>query len=400
MRKSSCKSFCHRSKLYEEKIQRLSKRMQNIDKNINKIKMKSRKTEKRISKKKSYIKNTSMIYIDKIKNSSQFNYPNLLIGESTENSDRNRDVYLTNYTKYNREINTHLTNNNSLIKIESQINEIKNLKNKVYRLQNENRNLNTKLYTLKNNNDIKELSLNSKNGKIIKKIMDLYNRYFLGNKNNINEVSLADILMNILKLKYKYENSLLFNEFFNGMNKIMNDYSGNFNKKDEFGIYYLIKDLLQIQSNLFILQKNNYKENEECVLFIKNSMNNLNINSFDEFRNKLNSMIEKNKKDEEKFKIVEQVLLTEKSENDYSNKENKIENGNYNDFFATKIDNFYENKISGNKEKYKDRDINGKEINVNFNICNSKKDHSKVEISKFGNTNSYFFRQRSFKNNF
>ena len=401
MRHSSCNSSYHRSILYEEKMQRLSKRMQNIDRNINKIKMKSKIAEKEISDKKSYKRNASMFFINKMKKPTQFNNSNPLARITTTNSNNNKNMYLTNCTKYNQEFTSkQSTQNNSFEKEESQINEIKSLKNKLYRLQYENKNLSTKLYTLKNNNDMERLNINSKNEKIIKGIMELYNYYFLEKQNTINEVSLADILMNILKLKYKYENSLLFNEFLNGMNNIMNDYSGSLNIKDEFGIYYFVKDLLQMEKNLIILKKNSYKENEDYKIFLQNSMNNLNTNNFDEFRNKLNSVIKKNKKDEEKLKIVEQVLLTEKSETDFSINEMKKENGSYNDFYAKKIDNVYESKISENldKYKYKDKNINGKETNDNFDLY-YKKRNNKLEISKSGDVSNYHFRHHSFKNN-
>ena len=160
--------------------------------------------------------------------------------------------------------------------------EIRNLKRKIISLKKDNKVMQSKLNNIKNINldiekDIQDsLYQKQKQKNIINDLILLNDRYqsmVYSNQteednNQKSDLFFENIVLNVMDIKYFYENQLLVDEFIEGVNKLIKNTllfknSENFNK---YNILKKINEIIDIKNNLEnninkykYLSKYNYK---------------------------------------------------------------------------------------------------------------------------------------------
>ena len=376
MRYRSCESLLENRDKYKKKIEKISNRMIKLEKDIEAIKLKNVSpilSPKTIEKNtKNDIEEEKMAYLadNKTNNSSiYFQY----------NENQNDKFFIHN----NSICNIHKSNSYSIIskeKLEYEY-KLRILKRKLEKLKNKNKELNNELYNLKEKNDRIEINLSpykntyyeenkddiqigeikDKNyrNKIKSKIIEICkkNNYYYNsyeNAKNPEEYSLLNMLLNLMDIKYSYENAILYNSFLQGLDIILenNNYQF-FNNPNE--IYDYIKELINKEKKLKIANKKYGSYKKYYNLCKKFSA----VENLDNF---LNSIIMKNIKVEQNINKIKKVLDEE-------------------------------NKYNGNS------DINKRKILEQ--ILNRNKDKSKYDFDKFSfYTTNYYNNKGSHHNHF
>ena len=393
MRNWSCKSILDKKDKYSKKIDVISNRMIELEKDIEAIKMKS----------------ISPILSPKTK-PTEINSNN----NKNEKEERKDNLYFTFHHKkkflnINNNNNSYKSNNNktnimrktkscSIIprdKLEYEY-ELRILRRKIDSLKEENETLKKKVNNLKEKNDYIEFNINSirntfgdnyeenKNDnnvldemntikykkklidkviKICKNNINYYNSY--ENNNNKKESSILNLLLNLMDFRFSYENANLYNSFFNGLEILIQN--GN-NKKNNKNFYLnnknrivnYIHDLVNKEKKLKNINKefeNSKKYYDLCKKF--SSVKNLN--------NYLNGIITKNLKVEQSINKIKKVLKNEhllKNDNDilmhnsnkkrmmghYFNRNRRNTNFNFDKMSFYKTD-YYEGGYNYNNDK-------------------------------------------------
>ena len=334
MRNWSCKSILDKKDKYSKKIDVISNRMIELEKDIEAIKMKS----------------ISPILSPKTK-PTEINSNN----NKNEKEERKDNLYFTFHHKkkflnINNNNNSYKSNNNktnimrktkscSIIprdKLEYEY-ELRILRRKIDSLKEENETLKKKVNNLKEKNDYIEFNINSirntfgdnyeenKNDnnvldemntikykkklidkviKICKNNINYYNSY--ENNNNKKESSILNLLLNIMDFRYSYENALLNNSFFSGIEMII--HNGNNNKNfylnNKNKIVNYINDLINKEKKLKKINRV-YKNSKKYYDLCKNFSSVKNIDNY------LNKIIAKNIKVEQSINKIKNVLKNE-----------------------------------------------------------------------------------------
>lgn len=130
-----------------------------------------------------------------------------------------------------------------------------------------------------------------------------------------------------MDIKYFYENSLLTNEFINGVNKLLYGVPLPINgNKNTQNLIKSINELINIKSNTIYINnkyRNLLQDNYNYYLFVNDLKKKLNLNEFSEL-DKLIKNIYFNIKDNEQLQKFQKVLVKEFSSAQKNNEKNKL----------------------------------------------------------------------------
>ena len=207
--------------------------------------------------------------------------------------------------------------------------EIRHLRKKKNLLKQKNKEMIVKLDEIKNNNVKIENSIieeQRNNQKIINNITILTKNYIIHNNPNglesiesssyrslSDEFSLKNLILNIMDIKFDYENNTLFNKFIEGINELLNIPLLNNNNFND-NILKKIREAINIEKSL---EKSNDKyrqifmENNKYLKYFKNLLNELNLKSFEEFYEYVQNLFVKNIKENERMKQIKKALIND-----------------------------------------------------------------------------------------
>ena len=401
MRYSSCKSLMGKRDRFNEKIKLISRRMTNLEKDIQEIKnnkisqiLSTKNSIKNIisknKKKNNRIKYISHNFNNNVINHKSYSINNIKTKHFSHTNSKNKMHIKFNYSYLPKEI------------LEYEY-EIRTLKRKLESLKSKNTQLNNDINNLREKNDFIEFNINSyrgkydnlnfeesKNNAILDDINNIkYKKNLINNINelcekNINclniykyksnkkhknkeEYSIINMLLNLMDIKFEYENAILNNYFFQGLDLLFqNNYEKYdlINNKDK--VFFYVSKLISKEKKLQIENKK-YENIKKYYNIFKKFSNN----------NNLNKIIIKNIKMDQKLKKIKKVLKIKKL--------TKKVNGN--------ID-LNKNKIT---EKFLKRNKNNSNYDIdkyysyNSNYCKSSnkiKNHKKFNKSNY----NYFLR--------
>ena len=340
------------------------------------------------------------------RNSNYGTLYSLKIKSSDENKDKNYFSFDEKYSNKNKIIsnnssidNEHKHKNangalnninwnernkkNKMVKLEYEF-EIRRLKRKLEKIKKENFEIKDKLNDIKEKNiNLEKKILNDDEQKsILKEIILLNKQNAFDNPNGIDikydnqskkdndSDSFDELILNIMDIKYYYENSLLTNEFINGVNKLLYGIPLYINgNKNTQNLIKSINELINIKSNTF---------------YINNKYRNLlqdNYISRDKQKNIINHFDKKNKKSLDNY-------LSQTEKNDSLSKNNTVRNKNdslfnINNYYQT----FYNKKISYEDKKKKKINLNYLDKDIKINKNNNSNNNEKSNNFKYNNSN-------------
>ena len=399
MRHRSCESILEKDK-YRQKIDIISNRMIDLEKDIEEIKM----------------KNSPQKCLNNINNNEENNNKNdENISNNSNNINKNKNNYnlyfkYNNYKLFNYNNSNHTIHKNksysyiSKEKLEYEY-QLRILKRKLEVLKSKNEELYNNLYNLKEKNNKIEYGLNSyneinfdennnnnnnnnnileyenKNNKniLINKITELCkkSKYFYNSYENIennDEYSILNILLNLMDIRFAYENSILYNSFLQGLEILFENKKeyGNLNFQNKIIEY--ITELINKEKKLKLtnIKYDNLKKYYDLIKMFS-SIKNLD--------NYLNIIIMKNIQVEQSINKIKNVLNDENNNyngnNNNVNKKKFIEqfikrnNSNYNiDKFSFYTTNYYNNQI--NHSKYNNFNRNNHFLKKKYNERHNK----------------------------
>ena len=277
-------------------------------------------------------------YRDKVKEKNLMSNYNLSNNEIKEKENQNFNQNL--YENHNIYLNSAKNTNNAFISHLDQEFEIRHLKKKLKNLKNKNKSLIQQLDKIKEKNDIIKTETKeeqSKRKEIICSFINICNDVF----NNEDEIGsgthrFKNILLNIMDLKYKYENIFLENEFISKIGilfTLTNIFSDNFydNKRNNSinNIYHNIKDLIKLKTNyLNNIKKNKLLQikNKKYFKYCSNLLEKLNLNDLDNLYIYLKTIKSINEKENRKLKRMKNVLLNSINHNKRRNINKSVDN--------------------------------------------------------------------------
>ena len=248
--------------------------------------------------------------INKIRHFFSFNRPFLYnVGIQNENNNKN-ELGINHYNNNNK---------NNITKLEYEY-EIRNLKRKLVLLKNENKEINKKLDNIKIINDdiekdIEDILYQEQTKENIINNLYILNEQFMacGNENELenkgnNNILFENIALNIMDIKYFYENNKMIDNFIEGVNKLLksqllyqnNDYNDNHN------IFEKINELIDTKNNLENnINKYKYllKENHKYYIYFISLLHKLNLNNIKEL-----------------FDFIQQIYINNINENNHMKK--------------------------------------------------------------------------------
>jgi hypothetical protein len=182
-------------------------------------------------------------------------------------------------------------------------------------------------------------------------------KYDNQSKKDNDSDSFDELILNIMDIKYYYENSLLTNEFINGVNKLLYGIPLYINgNKNTQNLIKSINELINIKSNSIYINnkyKNLLQDNYNYYSFLTDLMKKLNLNEFSELDNLIKN-IYLNMKDNEQFQKIQNVIVKDFSFDQKNNENKKLygssnliyNNKNYKINCYTKLQNYLNtNKI-------------------------------------------------------
>ena len=317
---------------------------------------------------------------------------------NTKNNDETKTDYISNRINSNRE---ELINNlNKDFEIRCLHRKLEKLKMKNNELKYNLEKKKKKNYLLKYNSKKEQNNINN----IFYSLMNIYNTFFQNKSNhNDNKLNFKNLLLDLMDLKYNYENITLINTFFQNLEQLI-QLSFFFNNNDDIysNITYLVKKKNQLIKDIYESKKHkeenkNYSELYKilCEIFQANDLNTI--------FNHLKKIESDNENDIRKIIKMKNILFN--IENSSSNRlntnismdklrKNKRKNLNLNYSDLQKFY-FYYNKINNgkkiNKGNYTDRNkmINARNLILNLknhdNYINLKKKvekNNKIDIEK------------------
>ena len=309
--------------------------------------------------------------IKKIRHFFSFNRQFLYnVGNQNENDNKNE-----------LDINHFNKNKNNITKLEYEY-EIRNLKRKLVSLKNENKEINKKLDNIKIINDevekdIEDLLYQDQTKKNIINNLYILNEQFMeyNNENEVenkdnNNILFENIALNIMDIKYFYENNKMIDSFIEGVNKLLkiqllyqnNDY-------DNHNIFEKINELIDIKNNLENnINKYKYllKENHKYYIYFISLLHKLNLNNIKELSDFIKQIYIKNINENNHMKKL-QITLMDAVTSPSIRKENKRHL-----FTSNRLTNSFSQKIHVNnfsrihsflKNKNSDSKLRQKSIN-------------------------------------
>ena len=351
------------------------------------------------------------------------------------------------YNNIDNKNGVSLYKKNNMEKLEYEF-EIRRLKREYDMLQKENIKIkeNIENVKIKNTNLENNIFKNEDQQKILNNLLLLNKQYNLygspngienefSNKNGNDNYSIDNLILNIMDIKYYYENNLLINEFIEGINKILATVPlSNNGNNDDNNLIKKINELIDIKNNLdnnnnkykYFLEKNN-----NYYFYYKNLLNNLNLNNFTELEDFIKNLYIKNLKDNDHMQKIQNTLMSESSPG-HKNKDkkshynssnlitNNISKNIYNINNYTKLQNylsikntdsrlnqkniinFIDNKRRKDLEQYLSRTEKLDNLNQNnnnfFNLKNQDESINDYYQSFYNKYNTFLYNKNSYNN--
>lgn len=317
---------------------------------------------------------------------------------NTKNNDETKTDYISNRINSNRE---ELINNlNKDFEIRCLHRKLEKLKMKNNELKYNLEKKKKKNYLLKYNSKKEQNNINN----IFYSLMNIYNTFFQNKPNhNDNKLNFKNLLLDLMDLKYNYENITLINTFFQNLEQLI-QLSFFFNNNDDIysNITYLVKKKNQLIKDIYESKKHK-EENKNYSELYKILCESFQANDLNTIFNHLKKIESDNENDIRKIIKMKNILFN--IENSSSNRlntnismdklrKNKRKNLNLNYSDLQKFY-FYYNKINNgkkiNKGNYTDRNktINARNLILNLknhdNYINLKKKvekNNKIDIEK------------------
>ena len=284
----------------------------------------------------------SKFFIEKVINMNS--YQNI---EKNDNKYYGIERYQSKKKKSSRNIfikfeNNKNDNNSGLIRNKSMISlgnenkyeiEIRLLEKKLKMLQKTNNKLKVKLFNIKT--EQARAKQNAKKENIISKIIEVYNRYIKKNKCQINnEINLEqdssflnfkNIILNIMDLKFNYENKLMIEQFYSAMNSCFNKCNGEKNFKNCIAaIKILLKKRIELIKEINEM-KLYYEKNKIYQIYLKSLCKKNNFQNLMQLEKYLIKVFYKfNEEFQKLIKLKNIVLQNNKKKKIPSNKKHKI----------------------------------------------------------------------------
>ena len=262
------------------------------------------------------------------------------------------EIILTDNDSKNESIdnkNRKSFNSNSNIKDMGRLEyefEIRHLKKRRNMLKKTNKEFEEKIDKMKKRNDIIEnkIAEDQKYEKIINNLVVLFKKYILQNSQNgfdsidsssyrskNDEFSFKNIILNIMDIKYEFENNILFNKFKEGIDELLdNDLLTNDSLNDA-NIYDKVNNLINIKNNL---DNNNtkykylFEQNNKYIIYINNLLNGLDIPNLEELDIFIKDIFLNNIKENERMKQIKKALINDTSPNVTEKDNSKSQNSN------------------------------------------------------------------------
>ena len=275
------------------------------------------------------------------KSSNSFNinkFNNNYIDNSRQNKKNIVNYNYTNNKNYLYLSDDNENNNENEINISDKENK-KGYENYINPNKNINQNINKNLNDIYGNNINNYKDKKQHKDKEINKINKLFK---ILNVNNINDAL------------YKVNMLLKYEKYLNKIKDIHNDDKNNINSNDKM---FLDKDLIWL-SNII----KNYKKNEVYKKYCKNIMMQNKIKNFDEFKNFINNILIKNRKNKGFIVEVKNILCEDEY---YSNKNINKKNSEKN--MKIEINKKVNNTENSNDIKFTQENDNYKMINEYMN---------------------------------
>ena len=351
------------------------------------------------------------------------------------------------YNNIDNKNGVSLYKKNNMEKLEYEF-EIRRLKREYDMLQKENIKIkeNIENVKIKNTNLENNIFKNEDQQKILNNLLLVNKQYILygspngienefSNKNGNDNYSIDNLILNIMDIKYYYENNLLINEFIEGINKILATVPlSNNGNNDDNNLIKKINELIDIKNNLdnnnnkykYFLEKNN-----NYYFYYKNLLNNLNLNNFTELEDFIKNLYIKNLKDNDHMQKIQNTLMSESSPG-HKNKDkkshynssnlitNNISKNIYNINNYTKLQNylsikntdsrlnqkniinFIDNKRRKDLEQYLSRTEKLDNLNQNnnnfFNLKNQDESINDYYQSFYNKYNTFLYNKNSYNN--
>ena len=219
--------------------------------------------------------------------------------------------------------------NNNIERLEYEF-EIRNLRKRKKNLKHTNIEMIEKLNKIKNKNIKLEKNIFKKE----KHIKNIMNNLILLNKNyiiqnNTNELesietntnisntdddfSLKNTILNIMDIKLDYENYILYKNFYEGLNEMLNLNLSNNNKQNNNDlIMKKIMELINAKNNLEKYNDkytNTLKENNKYFVYFKDLLNDLNLDTIKNLDEFIHILFIKNIKQNENMKQIKKALV-------------------------------------------------------------------------------------------
>ena len=135
------------------------------------------------------------------------------------------------------------------------------------------------------------------------------------NRSFTDEYSTKNLILNIMDIKFEYENNCLFNKFIEGINELLNIPLLNNNNFND-NILIKIKEAINIEKNL---EKSNdsykkiFSDNDKYLIYFKNLISELNLKNYEEFYEFVQKLFVKNIKESERMKQIKKALINDSS---------------------------------------------------------------------------------------
>ena len=267
--------------------------------------------------------------------------------------------------------------------------EMKHLKKKKNKLSKINQELNERLIKIKELNTKEEKNFNQIQD-IKNNLINLYNNSIMNNglgfetiesnrNNSVNEFSIMKkLLLNIMEIKYEYENSILLNNFYDGIKQLLNISSLN-NNEINSNIHKKIDELLR-EKKYWEYNINSYRTSEKDIylykIYFDKLFQELKIENFEEFDKFLKNCVQINIIENKRIDTIKKALINNNNAEDKKmpKKKNKFKyiSKSVKDFEDNQSQTFYRNESNINNE-YSDN--LKKLLNINYTNNKNKKNN-------------------------
>ena len=285
------------------------------------------------------------------------------------------------------------SNNNDVSELEYEF-EIILLKKKLKQLKNENKEKKEKLDKMKIINKSIEKILDKQN--VLNNLILLFKNYIIYNnksrinslikdKNNNNSISDDALIFVIMDLKYDYENYILQEEFFEGVNKLFNtEFQLINNKKESINDINIIKSidkLIDLKNNLnndINKYKYSQKENIKIFYYFTSLLQYLNLHSFTSLEKFIKKIYIENIEENYQMKKLKKTLMKNASSSRSKSKKEETDLLYISSHELSKSKNKNKNSNKDLKKifKKKNSDSRVKQIKKHFVIPNARNNNN------------------------